>query len=153
MWLSVPLVWMKSMCCTIRVVGLWLASPSGNGSEGESGMKNDAVPSQGWSPPHEWMNNEQQPLCAACTHTRTHTEMYACVWIEDTTVKPFSDAQRWELLIIVPKYMQSTDWRQFEEWQRHRCKYLCLFRWLEEKLSPTLTPLKGSKCSLFCFVF
>lgn len=40
---------------------------------------------------NEWtMNNNH---CVPCAHTRT--EMYACVWIEDTTVKPFSDAQRW----------------------------------------------------------
>lgn len=70
MWLreAVPLVWMRPVCCTIRVVGLWSTSSLGNGRAGERGLKNDAIPSQAWSPQHEWMNNEQQPLCAVRTH-------------------------------------------------------------------------------------
>ena len=61
---------------------------------------------------------------------------------------------RGEVLVIVPKSMQSIDWRQSEEWQRHRCKYLRVFGSVgtcvtldatsvnsgpEEKLSHTLT--------------
>lgn len=85
---AVPLVWMKPVCCTIRVVGLWSMSPSGNGREGESGLKNDAVPSQAWSPPHEWMNNEQPPLCAVRMH-------FARVPRDDDNASAGSDVQRW----------------------------------------------------------
>lgn len=86
--------------------------------------------------PSTWMNEQWTTATVCRAHTHTHTNVRMCLdWEHHCEAFQWCSQMRRELLIIVPKYMQSTDWCQFEEWQRHICKYLCLFRWLEEKIS------------------
>lgn len=116
---------------------------------------------------NEWTmdNNHCVPcvricVCAcACLEGRRQCE---CWW--------WRSKMRGEVLIIVPTDMQSIDWRQFEEWQKHRCKCLracgcvgmcvclcdlgcsiCEFRaW---RKAQTHTPFERAKSSLcFCFL-
>lgn len=66
-------LWSEWNHCVVQSE-LWTCgrrAPSGNGSEGESELKNDAVPSQTWSPPHKWMNewiNNEWLLWFVCKH-------------------------------------------------------------------------------------
>lgn len=101
-------------------------SPSGNGREGESGLKNDAVPSQTWSSPHEWMNNEQQPLCAM--HMHLCVCVCAHIW-SDCVCCWWRSKMRGEVFSIVPKCMQSIYWRQCLLVSGYVRICVCVFVW------------------------
>lgn len=71
--------------------------------------------------PSTWMNEQWTTTTVCCVRI--------CVWVCVCAACVSLEAGRqcwcWcEVLSIVPKGMQCTDWRQFEEWQERRCKCL-----------------------------
>lgn len=64
---------MKPVCCTIKVVGLWSTSPSGNGREGEKWAEKRCCTKPNMKP-FTWMN-EQWTTTTVC---RAHA--LECAW-------------------------------------------------------------------------